>query len=349
MDAEREHNSSPTRRQFVRRAIAGASLLSLGSATALLATPTPKPPSTPQARPPLNPKFTYNLPPQAQTDPAQIHFNESTPLPTGFQELRSVAIGPDGTLYAAGDQAIRLFTPLGARTADIPLDAPPRCLAFGKNNRLYVGMDRHIETFLPDRTRAAKWDALGDKAVITSIAVGDQHIFVADAGNRLVVRFDLAGKQLNTIGKKDTARNIPGFAIPSPYFEINLDADGLLWAANPANHRIEAYTPEGDLRSSWGQFTNTIDGFCGCCNPIHFTRLKDGRFITSEKGLPRVKIYSAQGQFQGLVAGPEQFPDQLNVPQAVKPCMALATDATGRVYLADASTRALRVFTPKTA
>ena len=52
-----------------------------------------------------------------------------------------------------------------------------------------------------------------------------------------------------------------------------------------------------------------INRFCGCCNPVYFALTSDGGFITSERGLARVNIYSASGSFKGAVAGPETLVD----------------------------------------
>lgn len=347
MNAEREQASNPARRQFFQKAVAGASLLGLGGMAGWVASGRKSAPN-PATNRALGSEFTYDLAGLGRIDSRLICFKEMAPLATGFQELRGVAVDGEGRICAAGDQSIRVFSSEGVRVAEIALEERPCCLATSKSGLLYAGMLQHVEVFHPDGTRAARWDALGERSVITSITAGVDNVFVADAGNRVVVRFDLSGKPLNQIGKKDPERNIPGFAVPSPYFEVDVDAGGLVWAVNPANHRLEAYTPEGEWRASWGEFSNAIEGFCGCCNPIHFARLPDGRFVTSEKGLPRVKFYSAKGEFEGVVAGPEQFSQQLANPRAIKPCMALAADARGRVLLADAHSRQIRIFAPKT-
>ena len=168
---------------------------------------------------------------------------------------------------------------------------------------------------------------------------------MADAGNRVVVRFDLDGKRIGLIGKKNPAKDILGFVVPSPYFEVGV-ANDLVWAVNPARHRIEAYTFEGEPTAAWGISSNAIDGFCGCCNPIHFTRLPGGRFVTSEKGIPRVKTYSADGRFECVVAAPDLFPEQLKNPNVVKPCLSLAVNSAQQVLVADGNSRAVRIFSP---
>ena len=68
--------------------------------------------------------------------------------------------------------------------------------------------------------------------------------------------------------------------------------------ANPGARRLECYTFNGDLESIWGNTSSQIDGFFGCCNPVHFAIFSDGRFVTSEKGIPRVKTYRENGDFE---------------------------------------------------
>ncbi len=58
---------------------------------------------------------------------------------------------------------------------------------------------------------------------------------------------------------------------------------------------------------SWGLSSNGLEGFGGCCNPTDIALLPDGRVVTSEKGLPRVKVYSADGQLLSVVVPPEEF------------------------------------------
>ena len=50
-----------------------------------------------------------------------------------------------------------------------------------------------------------------------------------------------------------------------------------------------------------------LEGFTGCCNPVNFAILGDESFVTCEKGLVRIKVYDPEGEFVGVVAGPEQL------------------------------------------
>ncbi len=145
-------------------------------------------------------------------------------------------------------------------------------------------------------------------------------VLVADWRGRCVWRFDGDGNLLNKIGKIDkdngtqTTAMAPvdlpefqGFAIPSPYFDVAVTPDGLVRVTNPGYHRVEGFTADGYREASFGVVGERLDQFCGCCNPIHLATLPDGRLVTVEKGLQRIKIYAANGKLEEVVAGPNDF------------------------------------------
>jgi len=200
----------------------------------------------------------------------------------------------------------------------------------------------------------ATWISPGGKAWLSGIAAGKDAVFAADAGNRVIWRYDREGKVHNRIGDKDAARGIPGLIVPSPYLQVALGKDGLLRVNNTGRHQIEVYTPEGDLEFHWGKPGGSIEGFCGCCNPIGFALLPDGRYLTCEKGMPRVKLYSAQGEFEGVVAEPDLFPENARPGQPRRSDGLLGgldatADASGRIYVMDLVTGEIRSMARKPA
>jgi hypothetical protein len=252
--------------------------------------------------------------------------------------------------YVVGDKGSIALSSSGDLPGSIKLTDMPRCLTVADDGRIYVGMTDHVEVYSQQRKRLARWGSLGDDAILTSIAVWKDNVFVADAGNRIVVRCDRTGNLVNKIGKKDVERNVPGFVIPSPYFDLAVPKDGLLRVVNPGRLRIEAYTFDGDFEFFWGESSVAVEGFCGCCNPVNIAVLPKGGFVTCEKGLIRVKVYDAEGEFVGVVAGPDQlfeggtariceFPDQ---------CQAggfdVAVDVTGRIFVLDTIKNIVRTF-----
>ena len=234
----------------------------------------------------LSSEFIYDINELAKIDPNLILYEESAkPIDTAFKTSRAIAIGPEHLIYIAGDRAIRVFAESGNMLSEIKLDGAPGCLAVAGDGKIYIGVKDHVEVYNNEGGRLATWQNLGDRALLTSIAVSKNDVFVADAGNRIILRYDSAGNLINHIGQKDSDRNIPGFVIPSPHFDLAIGYDGLLRVVNPGRHRIEAYTFNGDLEFWWGKFSTNVEGFCGCCNPVNFAIFEDESFVTCEKGI----------------------------------------------------------------
>ena len=296
--------------------------------------------------------FDYDIEELARIDPNLILYEESGgAIETGFKAAHAIALDSKGSICVAGDRAIRKFSDRGVIIGETELAAEPGCLAVLADGTIYVGLKDHVEIYDAQGQRQGSWDSLGPEAHLTSIVVSDGNVFVADAGNRVVVRYDTSGNLVDYIGKKDSSRNVPGFVIPSPYFDLAVSEDGLLRVVNPGRRRIEAYTFEGDLEFWWGSGSVAIEGFCGCCNPVNIALLPDGRYVTCEKGLVRVKVYSSEGEFVGVVAGPRQLvrDGELRVCDLPEECQAggfdIAVDPGGRVLVLDTIKNIVRVFT----
>ncbi len=301
----------------------------------------------------LGKEFIYDIEALAKVDPDLLIYEESgRPIVTGLTQSSAIATATNsGSLvYVAGDSAVKVFSDEGVPINQIKLDGAPRCLAISGDGTIYVGMKDHVQVYDAQQKRVASWPSLGDKAVLTSIAVYKDNVFVADAGNRVVVRYDKAGNVVNHIGGKDEEKNIAGFVIPSPYFDLAVGGDGLLRVVNPGHHRIEAYTFDGDLEFWWGKASNAIEGFCGCCNPVNFAMLGDDSFITCEKGLIRVKLYDADGKFVGVVAGPEQLAEEetsrigQKAAEGKRAVFDVAVGPDGQVLVLDTIKNVVRTF-----
>lgn len=305
----------------------------------------------------LSGAFDYDLAPVATIDPALIAYRQTITLPLAIKEPRGLAVDEQDRIYVAGDRRVEVFAPDGTKSHQYDLDDQPRCLAVAGSHhvfpgRIYIAAKSRVLVLDGSGKPVAAWEDLGPKAILTSLAVAEQEVLVADAGNRIVLRYDAAGKVLGRIGQRDPAKHILGFVIPSPYFDLAMGADGLVRVVNPGAHRIEAYTLEGDLEVWWGRRSEAVEGFCGCCNPTHIALLPDSRFVTSEKGIPRVKIYSADGQFACVVAGPETLAPGAAVleetrPDHKLPVFDVAADRRGRVLVLDPRDRIVRIFEPK--
>jgi hypothetical protein len=268
------------------------------------------------------------------TPPGLVRFVERAEIVTGLNQPRAIAADGFGVIVA-GDRVVVALDLEGRVRWMVGLDGDPSCVAVGPDGRVYVGVGDHVEVIHQGRRRPA-WPKLEGQPILTSIAAGASQVFVADFGRRAVWRLDLDGKVLGLIDGRQGPEG-RGFEIPSPYFDVALAQDGMLWIANTGRWRLESYDAECRFVRSWGKQSEQIDGFCGCCNPSHIAVRPDGSFVTSEKGIERVKVYDAKGGFYCVVAGAEAF-------SAGVKGMDLAVDGAGRVLVLDPSRKTIRVF-----
>lgn len=294
--------------------------------------------------------FAYDVSHLQTTDPKLIAYEEKTRWKAAHADAKRITVGTGNAIYVCAGNYLTAHQTTGETKFEIATSEPARCCAVGTDGTIFLGFRDHIEVFDAQGRRQATWESAGKKAWFTGIAVGENDVFASDAGGRVILRYDKSGKLLRRIGEKSKERNIPGFIIPSPFFHAELSRDGLLRVNNPGRHRMELYTEDGDFEGSWGVTSMGIKGFCGCCNPINFALLPDGRYVTCEKGLPRVKIYSATGEFESVVAGVETFSENARAcgpSDCTAGGLSAAADSQGRIYILDIVTGDIRVMQRK--
>ena len=135
---------------------------------------------------------------------------------------------------------------------------------------------------------------------MTAIDFVKDGVLAADAADRAIRRFDRGGKFLNDIGKDNRMK---GFRIPNGVVDFSVDAADIIHAANPGRHRVERYTPAGELLGHFGRFDG-IDpaGFPGCCNPTNVAVAGRDGIVVTEKAGPRAKLYHFSGKLLAVVA-----------------------------------------------
>lgn len=295
--------------------------------------------------------FAYDVSRLEKTDPGLITHREVGRWRCSRKNTRQLALGPDDRIYVCAGNYVTSYDLQGHPGQELALRDAAYCVTVARDGTIYVGLRDAVEVFDKKGEHRDTWASPDRKSWFTGLATDGKNVFVADAGKRVLLRYDLNGKLLNRIGEKSAARNVPGFIVPSPYLGVAIHPDGLLRVNNPGRHQVEAYTFDGDFEGSWGKLTTAIDGFCGCCNPVGLAVLPDGHFVTCEKGLPRVKIYSQTGEFESVVAGPESFPENAHACSGLNDCahggLHVAADSRGRIYVLDFVTSEVRVMEHK--
>ncbi len=292
--------------------------------------------SRPGSRPD-NP-YEYQVDQFSKVDSSLVRYEETLDFTFGDLDLRGIAFGGN-RLILVEDYFLVITTPEGAKLAKTPLPESPVCVT-ASDSAVYVGFRKFIAKYDMSGTLQKKWEPLNDSAVITSLATSGNYVFAADAGNRKVHRFDTGGTLTGSFsGKRDSA-DLHGFIVPSPYFELAVNGFGELWVVNPGMHAFENYTFDGVIRGFWERTAMTLDGFSGCCNPAQMTVLPNGSFVTAEKGLVRIKVHKASGEFLEVVAPPSAFEGETHAPD-------LAVSPSGTIYALDYERGMIRCFERK--
>ena len=275
----------------------------------------------------------------AEVDERLILYQETAALvPPGLRSLAAIAVDGDDRIYAGGGPRLSVFTAQGEAIRQMPTEGDITALALDEENNLYVGLGNAVHAYDADGAKTAVFSGIRPDAIVTSLAAGYGKVFVADAQSRTVLRFTPDGTLQRTIDGRDENGVGPGFVAPSPSFALTLGAGRTLWIVNPGRHRLDEYNFDGERIHGWSRGSGlALEAFSGCCNPCHVARLSDGSLVTSEKGLPRVKVYTRRGDFVGVVAAPNQFDSRT-------PNLALAVDVRDRILVADPDRMQVRVF-----
>jgi hypothetical protein len=276
-----------------------------------------------------------------QVDPALVKWQELTAIDVQLAAPTCFAVAPGGQIVVGADRQFRILSSRGEPLHAGKLPAAATAIA-ADAQRLYIATRDRILLFARDGKALGEWAPLASGSHITSIAVSGDAIYVADAGRRVgrLLKFSLDGNFLRELAKRDPARDIPGIITPSSHMNVALAADGNVWVANPGRHQLELYSPEGELLRHWGSAGTTVETFLGCCNPSDFALLADGRLVTAEKGVARVKVFAEDGHFDAVVAPPAVFGGN-------RAGIDLAADSAGRVLLLEPGTHTIRVFAPR--
>ncbi len=285
--------------------------------------------------------YEYNIDAFKEVDPALINWVEVQQINSNGDSLKSLAVDIYDNIYIGTHHKLLIYSNEGHLKNEIEMASSIYSIHVAADGKIYVALKDHIEVWNRSGRRLQSWEAKNSKSVLTSISSKESVIFIADAGNRVVYQYDLEGNWLKDIGLKNEDLGSPGFIIPSPFFDLLVGRDDELWVVNPGRHQFESYHSNGQMISSWNKTSMQLDGFSGCCNPTHIAMLSDGAFVTSEKGIERVKIHQPDGNFLEVVASPDAFVEGTTG-------LDLAVDSEDRILILDNRNAMVRIFVRKT-
>lgn len=162
--------------------------------------------------------------------------------------------------------------------------------------KLYLLFPSRIEVYTSplNGQLSQEWEACSEDADYCSLTVFSSGIFVTDASAKNICQYNLDGTLARFI------KSPKGFVVPSYSFGIT-NMNGMIFCSNPGRHQVEQYTADGEFVSSFGKSGMGAGEFSGCCNPVQITTTPTGELLTSEKGLPRISCYAADGAFRSIL------------------------------------------------
>jgi hypothetical protein len=283
--------------------------------------------------------YEYKMDKLRYINPSLVGYSQVAQFKPEIEELHGITIDKYDNIYLTGKDKIIVYSSDLTLKSSFNTGNVATCIAI-ENAKVYLGVQNHVEVYDLDGKFQKSWLPVNEKSVITSIAISEKYIYVADAGNRIVYQYDKKGDLVKEIGKKNPKKGILGFVIPSPYFDLLIGREGELWVVNPGRHSFESYNEKGDQISSWAKTSMDVDGFCGCCNPSNIAMLSDGSFVTSEKAIERVKVHLPSGELKCVVATPENFEEGTKG-------IDLAVDSKDRIYVLDPAKKQVTIFVKK--
>jgi len=313
---------------------------------ALRTRPTPSAPPPPAPTPPLTPGIPRSLPmaavPVAPARQFDRHYVQTAVLggSASPDELRrslaGIATGAGDHVYVLGDDEVRIFDPLLRRVRAWRAPENASAVGVGPDSRVYVGSPGRVDV-LDGNGRHVGGFPTGEKdrpADVTAIKVFGTDVLVADANSRVIRRHDLDGTPRGLIG---TQGKTGSFMLPNRSLDIAVDAKGVVYATDPGRHKVTSWALDGTPIGKFGKFGMTApEDFVGCCNPVNVAVTPDGKVVTGEKMVARVKVFDPDGTLLAVI-GPEHFdPSCIHIH--------LAVDSKGRILAGDPVRREVKVF-----
>lgn len=260
----------------------------------------------------------------------QIPLKVTTPKAIGYK---------DGRIYLLADDFLQIIRTDGKELRKMKVEATSKSFTILENNQVLLACTDHL-VLLSEALTELKRSKPTLESNYSGVATNGSKVFVSDAGKKQVLVFDMELNQSKSFHGESGVSDQHGFIIPSAHFDLGVNEDMELWVVNPGMHALQNYSDEGKLRGSWNNSSFDIDGFSGCCNPFHIAFQKDGSFVTSEKGLVRIKVYEPYGMLRSVVAAPSSFTNGTKAPD-------IALDENGAVLALDFDRKMIRIFEPK--
>jgi len=192
------------------------------------------------------------------------------------------------------------------------------------------------QSLTPRLTWGTEGSGAGQFSAPRGIAISsDGFVYVADSGNDRIQKFTADGQYVTSWGSSGDCENNPN-PNPGTFCEpwgVGVGPDGSVYVADTWAHRIQKFTADGNLVTSWGIFgqrgVDDADGTGYFYGPRDVAMGPDGNVYVTDTGNKRVQVFDEDGEFLYQWGGVGTAVGKLNEP------VGIAVDADGLVYVAD--------------
>lgn len=287
---------------------------------------------------------------------------EVEPLPVSFTAIKSLRLRADGMLLVAdaGEEVIKVIAPDGRLVEELKPGFKPEILAFGPDGALYCAGDG-VVALLDDEGKVVKKAKLPEgvetsfpeqrggfhPSSFAGLAVSDDAIFTtygsgwSTKAQAKLVRFDIDFENPTVLAE--------GLRGCCQHCDI-IFRDGILLLAENAAFRVVHFDRDGTRLLKWGaKSRDDISLFGSCCNPMNLTFGVDGTLYTAESGVGRVKRYSVDGKFLGLVGyiDTQRYNRGSMMASACSYVPLAVTSDGNRIYVTDVKDNIVRILQRK--
>ena len=174
------------------------------------------------------------------------------------------------------------------------------------------------------------------------------HLYVVDAGQHRIQVFDPDGQfltvwgsqggdagQFRFLGPTRCADGDLDYCVPAVGGGVAVDAEGYVYVADYANHRIQKFDARGRFLTSWGSYGREAGQFD---LPAGIAVNEQGHVYVSDSENHRIQQFDPTGRFLGQWGSIGAAVGQFFRPGA------LAVDGRGHVYVADPWHQRIQVF-----
>ncbi len=248
---------------------------------------------------------------------------------------------------------ILVVSPGGSVKAEWPMpnDGPhPKMIHACEDGTVYVAGHGKIASYDRDgkRLAMADIDKISDsKALAAGLFVSDKHVFLAvGTGNSMRATEDIYRFGRDLTGVKKIIEQQYGCC---SHIDMQVMNGELLIAEN-SRHRVNRFNLDGEPLGRWGKRDRTgIEGFAACCNPVNIDIGPANVLYTAESGVGRIKKYTPDGKFLGVVGYVDTTEFDRGSKLAAQTCyipIEVNKDAS-RIYVMDVRANLIRVLATK--